>query len=508
MKRMKRIAALLLVLCLLAVMLPTVTLAATTASGSCGENLTWSLSNSGTLTISGTGSMADFKGGGASSSDAPWFQYGLNICNLVIEEGVTTIGKYAFYKCYGLKSAIIPDSVKTIGYESFYNCGLESVDLGKGVTSIGYGAFRYSVLSSIEIPDSVTSIGECAFSDSENLTSVIIGKGIKSVGRYAFYGCNNLQDVYYAGDEAARKKVSVSSLNDPLTDATWHYNICSGDITTVHSYEWIIDLESTCGTDGVKHEECTVCQAKRNENTVMTATGDHTFLANGTCVNCGNKISLSVTDEDGNLIGEYTTISEAMRAAAEGQTLLLQADISDTNVILPTGVSLDLNGYVLTADSVLAYSSSAIIDTSEDARGLLKINDTDGNMICADNSQLPVYDAEAGGYRFFAIDVEPCAVTGGSKYWFKIKAEKFAPLYDLIQADAEVQIKVKMTWDGQTEDAFAAADLAFTKAWADRYNANEDIYITVSVAEAEVVENFKLIPMITSGGVEISGEEM
>ena len=222
----------------------------------------------------------------------------------------------------------------------------------------------------------------------------------------------------------------------------------------------------------------------------------------------GEIIRVKHYDAYGNEKGKYTSVSDALAAVTEGQSLVLQADITEADVALLSGVTLDLNGYTLTTDSVLTYSSSAIIDTSEDASGLLKINDTDGNMISTDNAQLPVYDAEAGGYRFFEMDVEPCVVTGGNKYWFKIKAEKFAPLYELIQADAEVQIKVKMTWDGQTEDAYAAADLSFTKTWADRYNANEDIYITVTATEAECLENFKLIPIITSGGVEISGEEM
>lgn len=478
-------------------------------NGTFGDGFHWQLDENGTLTISGTGPMPDFNGGGASYSDAPWSQHSLNISNLVIEEGITTIGKYAFYKCSGLKRVTIPDSVTSIGYESFYDCQqLESVQLGNGLVSIGYGAFRYSNLSSIEIPDSVTSVGETAFSSSNNLTSVSLGKGIKSIGYYAFYDCGNLEKVYYSGDEAERGKITIGSLNTPLTDAVWHYNICGGDRTTVHSYEWVMDQENTCGVDGIKHEECTVCRAKRSENTVIAATADHLFLANGTCEKCGNKISLSITDSDGNQIGEYTSVSEALRAATEGQTLSLQADATDTDVILPSGVNLDLNGHSLTADSVLSYSGGAIIDTSEDVSGLLKITDPDGNMISVDNAQLPVYDNEAGGYRFFAIDVEPCAVTGGSKYWFKVKAEKFAPLYELIQADADVQIEAKLTWDGQTEDVYAAADLSFTKSWADRYNANEDIYITVSVTEADGLENFRLIPIITSGGVEIPGEEM
>ena len=233
----------------------------------------------------------------------------------------------------------------------------------------------------------------------------------------------------------------------------------------------------------------------------------HNYV-NSVCDRCGEPVPLIIKDTDGNVVGGFTDLTEALRQMQEGQMVLLQTDVTAADMILPSGVTIDLNGNSLTVDSLLTYSSSAIVDTSEDVSGFLKINDEEGNMISASNSQLPVYDSANGGYRFFAIDVQPCAVTGGNKYWFRVKAEKFAMLYELICADSEVRIKAKMTWDGQTEDAYAVADLAFTKTWAEGYKANGDIYITVSVKNAENLENFKLIPMITSAGVEIPGEEM
>lgn len=220
------------------------------------------------------------------------------------------------------------------------------------------------------------------------------------------------------------------------------------------------------------------------------------------------KSAVQVEDE------AFASLEEALTAAVSGNTVTLLDDVSAGDVILSNGVNLDLNGFTLTADSVLTYSSSAIIDTSENVSGLLKINDEYGNMISKDNVQLPVYDnaTDAGGYRFFAIDVDSCAFTGKKsgepKYWFRIKAEKFAPLYELICADSEIVIKVKLTWDGQEDSTYAVADMSFTKMWADHYNANNDIYITVTATDIEGLENLKLIPVITSGGVEISGEEM
>ena len=87
---------------------------------------------------------------------------------------VTSIGKRAFDRCYGLTSVYIPNSVITIGSSAFFGC---------------------SGLTSVNIPNSVTTIGESAFAVCENLTSVSIGNGVMSIGEEAFYSCSNLSSV-------------------------------------------------------------------------------------------------------------------------------------------------------------------------------------------------------------------------------------------------------------------------------------------------------------------------
>ena len=78
------------------------------ASGICGENLTWTLDAAGTLTVSGTGAMKDYNYEGA-----PWYQSRDSIQAVVVENGVTSIGKYAFSGCSSLSSITIPESVTT-----------------------------------------------------------------------------------------------------------------------------------------------------------------------------------------------------------------------------------------------------------------------------------------------------------------------------------------------------------------------------------------------------------
>ncbi|MCD8354377.1 MAG: leucine-rich repeat domain-containing protein, partial [Clostridiales bacterium] len=88
-----------------------------TASGTCGEDLTWVLED-GTLTISGTGDMTDW----SSSSSVPWYSYASSIISVVIADDVTSIGNYTFYNCESLTSVTIPDSVTSIGDYAFGGC--------------------------------------------------------------------------------------------------------------------------------------------------------------------------------------------------------------------------------------------------------------------------------------------------------------------------------------------------------------------------------------------------
>ena len=180
------------------------------------DNLTWKLYEDGTLTISGTGAMKDY-----NSTDNPSPAYkNLNVKKVVIEDGVTSIGKYAFWYCSNLTSITIPDGVTSIGRAAFESCksltsitipesvtniedyafewcsGLSNVTIPNSITSIGTGVFHRCIsLTSITIPDSVTSIGESAFKRCIGLSSVTIPDSVTSIGKYAFYYCKSLTNI-------------------------------------------------------------------------------------------------------------------------------------------------------------------------------------------------------------------------------------------------------------------------------------------------------------------------
>ena len=120
-----------------------------------------------------------------------------DVKKIVIEDGVTSIGDYAFRGCSSLTSITLPDSVTSIGDCAFVFCvGLSSITLPDSVTSIGDSAFKNcSSLTSITIPDRVTSIEPYAFDNCSSLTSITIPNSVTSIGASAFYNCRSLTSI-------------------------------------------------------------------------------------------------------------------------------------------------------------------------------------------------------------------------------------------------------------------------------------------------------------------------
>ena len=161
------------------------------AEGRCGRDLKWELDrDSGTLTISGNGDMAD-----GNEEDSVWGGYPLR--RVVISNGVTSIGSYAFARCASLESMEIPDSVISIGKCAFYGCAsLLSVNIPHSVRTIrGYAFFGCTHLAHLYISGSVRSIGEYAFFGCRSLISVKIPDSVESVGERAFGQCLSLSSV-------------------------------------------------------------------------------------------------------------------------------------------------------------------------------------------------------------------------------------------------------------------------------------------------------------------------
>ena len=255
----------------------------TVASGTCGDNLTWVLTDYGVLIISGTGAMSDYE-----SLNAPWYAYrssiqkiamnsGLtyigarafqncsNLTDVTIPESVTGIGSFAFASCHSLTGITLPSELTTLGSNPFGNCNLLtsitipetnasfrsvggvlfnkacteilSVPSGKSgsysipesVTGIGSNAFAgCKNLTDVIIPENVSSIATAAFQNCSGLTGITIPEGVTGIGQFVFDGCSGLTDITIPSSVTGIDRCAFSNCSS-LTSITF-----SGDAPTIY----------------------------------------------------------------------------------------------------------------------------------------------------------------------------------------------------------------------------------------------------------------------------------
>ena len=144
--------------------------AAIIASGKCGDGISWSLDENGVLWLSGEGKMDDYE----SADVSPWAKKRGRIVEVNFENGITTVGGYAFRNCSRLQKVTLPSSLQSIKQSAFNHC---------------------AELTSIEIPEGTETIDGFAFTGCEALADVTIPESMKTIKRYAFRGCNKLRKV-------------------------------------------------------------------------------------------------------------------------------------------------------------------------------------------------------------------------------------------------------------------------------------------------------------------------
>ena len=157
----------------------------------CGDHLTWSYNtDTYTLTIQGTGDMGNF-----SSLNVPWSSYKNKMRKVIIEEGVTSIGTFAFGECDKLTSVEIPSTITSIGNSAFKECeSLISVTIPFSVRIIGFRAFYWcSNLETVIIHPGVTKIDGNAFTYCESLTSITIPSTVTELGESVFERCKKVR---------------------------------------------------------------------------------------------------------------------------------------------------------------------------------------------------------------------------------------------------------------------------------------------------------------------------
>ena len=201
---------------------------------------------------------------------------------------VTSIGNSAFRSCFLLKSVIIPEGVTSIGeyafYESLYGAGYDDYETGEyisvgseitipsSVTSIGYMAFAGSGLGSIIIPSSVTTMGMGTFIDCKSLSSVTIQEGVTTIGGYgAFMNCDALTSITIPS--------SVTTIEAQVFDGSGltSISIPSG-VTNIG-----VGAFSGCPLTSISVEEGNEVYDSRNDCNAIVETATNTLLTG--CMN-------------------------------------------------------------------------------------------------------------------------------------------------------------------------------------------------------------------------------
>ncbi len=194
---MKKLLSIILTILMLATSIPFALAADTVASGTCGadgDNLTWTLDSEGTLTISGEGVMAEYDNINMPEYGyflPPWAGYKENIKAIVVEEGVTELGLYAFYGHTAVKDVSIADSVTAINGRVFDGCSaIEKLIIPAGVNVLECTAFQNcSSLKQIVFLGKVNFNGSYSFDNCPELREIVFVKGATNIGAQPYPFC-------------------------------------------------------------------------------------------------------------------------------------------------------------------------------------------------------------------------------------------------------------------------------------------------------------------------------
>lgn len=235
----------------------------------------------------------------------------------------------------------------------------------------------------------------------------------------------------------------------------------------------------------------------------------------------------------GNLLGaavaigndRYATLAKALDSAEPGETVVLMADVTESSVVVPDGVILNLNGKTLVADSFgfALNSTGKIVDSSEDNTGFLQVCADSATFLSTNafaENVLPVYDAANGGYRFCTYTYgqdqvhADTQVSGAAKFWFQLQFDSSAAYELLYAGDSGIKLGVDISYEAaeaplrflfkenNSEDAWIKSYAGFVLGYDDG-QPSQDPWVWVRVQNADLVSGLTLTPYITAGGIDI-----
>ena len=309
------------------------------ADGTCGNDLRWTL-NGGRVTVTGTGDMANY----SDQNMPPWYDHADEITNVIIGEGVTSVGELAFVACNSLTNVVLSNTVKKIGVRAFKDCrkltyinipsnlhaiyesafenclSLQDIYLEEGLDIIGDKAFfRCRSLTSITVPRSVTIMGMVVFAFCDNLVRVNILAPLTELPDWTFYGCSVLNEVALpdeiksVGDDAFYHCPDLSTVHYTGEDFEIVEAAVKSGITGSPDFggvvNWAIDKTSTGsvtdiktgkpGTETENNTQSKYTTVTETENAHVTLTQVVDIDGNLKVVSVNDKINATLISEDG-----------------------------------------------------------------------------------------------------------------------------------------------------------------------------------------------------------------
>ena len=266
-----------------------------------------------------------------------------------------------------------------------------------------------------------------------------------------------------------------------------------------HTEETVPGQAATCTeaglTDGI---ECGVCGEVLTAQEEIPALG-HNY-ENGACTGCGTGVILNAATG-----ATYATLADAVAAAAEGQTLQLQDDWTEAQVMVTPGITLDLNGHQLTSDYLVCFETAHLVDNAGSGRLNAAMEKV---VLDAENAMVPVYDGE--GYLFTKAGFTLRQDTGYTGQGIKINAAACPVRMDVVEllkdgsADNDLQVVIVLSWD--TADGVGTQEFVFKDSVvADVYTSNNGSWgsygkmFSMIITGTETVENLTANIALVSG---------
>jgi len=439
------------------------------------------------------------------------FQNCTELTGITIPDSVTAIADYAFDNCTNLTGITIPDGVTTIPNCAFRYCyALTDVDFGSGITTIGSNAFvNCTNLTSVTIPDSVTTISDYAFNGCSNLSNMDLGNGLTTIGFHAFGYCSSLNGIVLPD--------SVTTISD------YAFFNCSG-LTAINIPDGVTGignraffgtgLRSVTIPEGITEiGEFVFAMSDLSNVTIpksVTSIGYRAFWQCyvSTVYYTGTQAQWdAITISDGNDVLLYAILHTqgGLQVQEDGNLLLLGSTEMEELEVLD-GQVLDLNGNVLTVDSLASFGQ--IID-SVGGGGLIV-----ENIEITSNEWLPIQD-ESGCYRFYEHEAESLGTkTEGSSTVFGFTLD-FADsaAYEALAESQDVQITVTLTVGENSQTyAFSRELVAQYVALVAKYPTLRP-YMKLTVRGMDTLTEGTAVtvtPTITAigGKIQVNGESM